>query len=93
MPGEGRGYRFVDVGNAPEYFANGLHDLEMMGSVARFVLYVLKPGPNGQMFAEAPFTCVMPIEAIGPGIALVVRKCPTLIIPTLGQAARAIVAH
>lgn len=92
MRGEGKDYRFVDTGNAPEYFASGLHDVEIMGGVARFVLYVLRPAASG-LLAEAPFTCIMPVEAIGPGIALVMRRCPGLIIPAITDTARAIMAH
>jgi hypothetical protein len=81
-------YRFVDNGSAPEFFTSGLHDVEIMGSVARFVFYVLKPGNDGQTLAEPPFTFIVPTDAIGPGVALTIKRCSGLLLPVIAQAGR-----
>lgn len=81
-------YRFIDTGNAPEFFASGLHDVELMGPVARFVLYVLRQHDD-KLIGEPPLSVIMPIEAIGPGIALTLQRCGSrLIVPAIGGALR-----
>lgn len=83
---------FIDTGNVPEFFANGLHDIEVMGPVSRFVLFVIRKTPGGVMFREPAFTCVMPNDAIGPAIALTVKKAGSaIIIPAATGALRHIV--
>lgn len=83
---------FIDTGNAPEFFANGLHDIEVMGPVSRFVLFVTKRSAGGVLYREPCFTCIMPNEAIGPAIALTVRKAgSSIIVPAATAAARDIV--
>jgi hypothetical protein len=73
---------FVDAGNAPEFFANGLHDVEVIGSVSRFVLFVVKRSPAGVLYREPSFTCIMPNDGIGPAIALTLRKAGgSIIVP------------
>jgi hypothetical protein len=81
MASEAKSYRFVDTGTGPEFFISGLHEVQVMGSVARFVFYVLKPGPNGEQFADSPLTFIMPVDAIGPEIALILSRLPDLNIP------------
>lgn len=77
---------FVDPGTAPEYFADGLHHVELKGSNARFVLFVDRQKSNGDMVREPPFTCIIPVEAIGPAIALTLRTLPSgLVVPALDQ--------
>lgn len=81
--------QFIDTGNAPEYFANGLYDVEVMGPVTRFVLYVERHPPTGETILEPPFTCIMPNEAIGPAIALTMRKLgPALVITPMRDMVR-----
>lgn len=85
-------YRFVDLGNAPEFFASGLHNIEVMGPVARFVLYTLRQ-QGGELIGEPPLSVIMPIDAIGPWIALTLQRCGSrLILPTI-DAARALLMH
>lgn len=60
--------RFVDTGNAPEIFSNGLYRVEPMECVTRFVLFVQR----GDIL-EPAVTIVMPTEAIGPGIEMTLR--------------------
>lgn len=79
---------FIDNGSAPEFFTNGLHDIEIMGPVSRFVLFVVKRTPGGLLFREPCFTCIMPNEAIGPAIAMTVTKLGAAIaIPAAAAAA------
>lgn len=83
--------QFIDHGNAPEYFACGLHSVETLGPVCRFVLYIERQMPNGQMAREVPFTCVMPIEAVGSAIALTLRTLGSRIaMPAMNVVTRAI---
>lgn len=81
---------FIDNGNAPEFFANGLHDVEVMGPVCRFILFALRRTPDGYV-KEPVFTCVMPTEAVGPGIKLTMQRLASgLIVPAVGQVMRSI---
>lgn len=76
---------FLDFGVAPELFASGLHDVEIMGSVCRFVMYVER-NHNGEVTRQAPFTCIMPLDAIGPAIGLVIRRLGSrILIPTIAR--------
>ena len=63
----------IDSGNTPEFFANGLHALEIMGGVGRFQPYVLRKTSSGILYREPVFTCIMPIEAIPAAIALSIK--------------------
>lgn len=91
MQASDRTAEFVDNGNAPEFFANGLHDVEVMGPVSRFVLFVVRRTPGGVLYREPSFTCVMPNEAIGPAIALTIKKASVAIAgPVAGHALKAI---
>ena len=86
---DGNGVPFLDAGTAPEYFADGLHSVEVKGSVSRFVLYVSRRLPDGKEFREIPFTCILPNEAIGPAIMLTMETLPSgLIFPAARQQAR-----
>lgn len=81
-------YRFIDTGSAQEYFAYGLHDVEIAGQMARFILYTLRQQKDGQDIAEPAFHIVLPLHAVGPGIALTLQRCGSLILPMVGNAAR-----
>lgn len=92
-PGDGTP-PFVDPGNAPEFFANGLHSVEVMGAVSRFVLFVVRSLPDGRKVHEPPFTCIMPNDAIGPAIALTLQTLPSgLIVPAVGVVAKSLLFH
>lgn len=66
---------FIDTGQAPEYFATGLYDVNVMQhGLCRFVLYVEKVLSGGERIWEPPCTVVMPSGAIGAGIALTMQK-------------------
>ena|SRR6185369_1789974 len=67
-------FEFIDNGNAPEFFANGLHEVEVMGSVSRFVLFVLKRSAGGVFYREPCLTWVLPNEAIAPAVMLTVER-------------------
>lgn len=91
---EVRNAEFIDNGTAPEFFANGLQSVEVMGPVCRFILYVERRSMDGDIIREPPFTCIMPIESVGPAIALTLRTLgKAIIIPTIGQAAPVMWAH
>lgn len=86
------GPRFIDLGTAPEFFANGLFDVEVMGSVSRFVLYVERKADDGTTIRVPPFTCIMPNDAIGPAIALTIKRLGSgLIVPAVSFAARSLI--
>lgn len=81
---------FIDNGTAPEFFANGLHEVEVMGPVCRFILYALRRTANGQI-KEPVFTCIMPVEAVGPAIQLTIRRLASgLVVPTMNNAMRSL---
>lgn len=82
----------LDTGTTPEFFANGVHDVEVMGSVCRFVLYLIKRAADGTQYREATLTVIMPSDAIGPGIALTIERIgPVALGAALGSAAKALV--
>jgi len=88
------GPAFIDPGNAPEFFANGLHRVEVMGAVTRFVLFIVKRTPAGREILEPPFTCIMPNEAIGPAIALIIKALPSgVIAPGIVAATKHLIFH
>lgn len=84
---------FVDNGSAPEFFANGLHDVDVMGSVCRFVLYKIKRAADGTFVREAELTVIMPCEAVGPGIMLTLQRLGAGITQSLGSAAKRLVTE
>lgn len=61
---------FIDNGNAPDFFCNGLQSVLVMGSVTRFIHYVIRSTPGGVLYRETCFTCIMPNEAIAPAVTL-----------------------
>jgi len=81
---------FIDNGTAPEFFANGLHEVEVMGPVCRLILYSLRTTQEG--FVKEPvFTCVMPVEAVGPAITLTLKRLASgVIVPVVGTAMRSL---
>lgn len=84
----------IDIGNAPEYFASGLHCVEVLGPVSRFVLFVVKKLPDGTEYRECPFTCILPNDAIGPAIGLTLQTLPSgIIMPAVVQIARRLVLN
>lgn len=50
--------------NAPEVFASGLFDVEIMAAVARLVLYVEKRTATGVTYRETCVTCIVPTAAL-----------------------------
>lgn len=66
--------QFIDNGTMPEFFVSGLQEVEVMGAVSRFALFVLRRTPRGVLYREACFSFVMPNQAVGPAIALAVLK-------------------
>lgn len=85
---------FIDNGNSPEYFASGLHSVEAMGPVVRFVLFVEKRMSTGEIVREPPFTCILPTEAIGAAIALTLRTLGArIVVPAIGAVARELALH
>jgi hypothetical protein len=83
---EAREAEFIDNGTAPEFFANGLHDVEVMGANSRFILFVIKRTAGGVLYREPCLTYIIPNDAIGPAIAMTLRKCGTCIIVPAAQA-------
>lgn len=80
---------FIDNGNAPVLHADGLQDVEVVGANCWFLLFELKRSPAGVLYKEAAFYVRLPNEAVGPGIAMTIRKCGTsIIIPAAQVAAR-----
>lgn len=69
---------FRDPGNVPEFFANGLHDLEVMGEVVRFTLFTLRRMANGRWFKEPVLHYILPASAIMPARELVTQRLPAL---------------
>lgn len=66
---------FIDAGQAPEYFASGLYDVNVMPhGICRFVLYIERTLSDGSKIWEPPCTVIMPSGAIGAGIALTMQK-------------------
>lgn len=86
--------RFMDTGTSPEFFASGLHSIEVMGPVVRFVLYVEKRLSSGEIVREPPFTCIMPADAVGPAIALTLRSLGAgAIVPGIAGVVRELVTR
>lgn len=86
-------YRFVDTGPAPEFFASGLHDVELIGSVARLLLYTLRHAGE-ELIGEPALSVIIPVEALGPGVALTVQRCGSrLILPAPISTAKALLVH
>lgn len=84
--------KFIDPGTAPEFFAHGLHDVEVTGSVSRFILFVFRKTPAGILYREPAFTCIMPNETIGDAVAMTMRKLGTaIVVPAIAVAARELV--
>lgn len=80
---------FVDNGNAPVMHADGLHDVQVIGSNCWFVLYELRRTPAGVIYREAAFCVRLPNDAVGPAIALTIRKGgASIVIPAATAAAR-----
>lgn len=90
MLGDTKNYRFIDTGNAPEFFTSGLHQIQIMGQVARLVFYTLRP-TEGELLAEPTLSFVVPMQAVGPLISLLLRTCPETVVPAaVGQGAQPI---
>lgn len=86
--------RFFDAGNAPEFFASELYDVQILGPVSRFVMVVQKIAADGEIFLEPAFTCILPNEAIGPAISLTLRKLSSgVLVPAIHQMTRLLVRH
>lgn len=80
---------FCDDPNVPQFFADGLHDVEVREGNCEFVLFAYKRTTGGVLIKQAPFTCIMPITAVGPAIALTLRKTgSTILVPAAGAAMR-----
>lgn len=79
--------------SAPELFASGLQEVEVMGPNARFILYIDRR--NGSTpFRETALSFIVPVEAVAPGIALTLRRLPSgVLIPAVGQVARHFMLH
>lgn len=84
--------QFVENGQAREFFASGLHDVEVMGGNSRFVVYVLRRTPEGTQYREVCFTCVMPNEAIGPAIMLTLKRAGHAVRWNVGKAVKRLLA-
>lgn len=65
---------FIDTGAAPELFADGLHDVEVIGHNCRFMLFQYRRSSGGVWFKEPAFFARIPCDAVGPAIALTIRK-------------------
>jgi hypothetical protein len=86
-------YRFLENASAPEFFCHHLHEVEVIGSSTRFIPVVLKKGRDGELYGEAPFTVVLPNEAVGPAIALTYQRMPSgVIVPAVGRLVRQLLA-
>lgn len=83
--------KFVDPGTAPEFFAHGIHDVEVTGSVSRFILFVFRKTPKGVLYREPALTFVMPNETIGPGLALTVERLGA--VPIIAAPERPLIRH
>lgn len=84
---------FIDNGNAPEFFADGLHDVEVIGQTCRFLLFQFRRS-EGIWIKEPVFYARMPLDAVGPAVSLTLRR--TAIIPAVEMAwdmARNLVRH
>lgn len=77
--------QFLDFGNAPELFAHGLHDLEIHGSVVRFILFMDRMH-QGENVRVPVYNVSLPLEAVAPAIAMTIRRIGGLV--TLPEIAR-----
>lgn len=94
MSDQQKDIEFIDNGTAPEFFANGLHSVEVMGPVCRFVLFVTRRSCGGIRYQEPVFTCILPTEAVGPAVALTLRTLgPGIVVPAISVAAKALLLH
>lgn len=85
-------YQFIENTAAPEYFCHHLHEVEVIGGITRFTPIVLKRTANG-MTGEAPFTILLPNEAVGPALALTWQRMPSgVIVPAVGNLVRRLVS-
>lgn len=85
--------RFFDNTNAPEHFAHGLQSVEVMGPNVRFTLYTTRRDDQGQ-YRETIFTCIMPLDQVGPAIALTLKTIGTeVVLPAMARAATFVPLH
>lgn len=76
---------FLDFGNAAELYASGLHEVEVHGSVVRFVMYVERHH-NGENVRIPVFTCTVPLDAVAPAIGLTIRRLgPSVLLPEVAR--------
>lgn len=79
---------FIDNG-APTVQADGLHNLEILGSIGVFSTFLLKKSAGGVWYKEAAFFARFPTDAIGPAIVLATKRLQAgSIIPIIGSAMR-----
>lgn len=89
----GADYRFIENPQALEVTGHHLHDVEVVGGLARFTLVVLKTR-RGEPLAEHVATVVLPTQAVEPALILTWSKLPTgVIVPTLGKIVRRALIH
>lgn len=82
------GYRFVENPNALELVCHHLHDVQIVGGLARFVPVLIKQARNGPI-GMPPLYISLPIQAVEPALMLTWSKLPKgVILPVLGQLAR-----
>ena len=86
-------FPFIERDNAPEFFLNGLHDVHLMGGNCRVIPYVQRIDGRFAPYREAPFTVIMPIDAVAPAMLLLVQRIPDIIIPKLQLAAKRLWVH
>lgn len=65
---------FVDNGNAPEFFADGLHDVDIIGQTCRFLLFQYRKTDGGVWIKEPVFYCRLPTDAVAPAIGMTISK-------------------
>lgn len=87
------GISIVDVGNAPEYYVDGLARVINLSGSAEFLLYRKRPLKEpGEFELHHALSVIMPIEAIGPAIEMTLLAVPGLVWPAIGYAARRLVS-
>src|SRR5262249_1592219 len=86
---EGDAIKFIDNGAAPEFFADGLQDVQVIGCTCRFLLFQYRRSEGGVWIKEPVFLARLPIDAVGPAIALTLRQTGT----TLARPAAAAVVR
>lgn len=73
---------FIDNGDAPIMTADGLHDVDVIGNWCWFLLYQVRRTAGGVLYREPAFHVRLPCDAVGPGIALTIKKAgASIIIP------------